>query len=386
MNPVTIVTIREKLPIFKGEEAANAIELVLCEEHGFEIISQKDLYKVGDKAVYIQPDYCLSEISLFDSFIQPGGDPRKTKLGSNHRIRAVKFNFHRGDGKPIFSQGVLLPLNEVIKHFSITNIYNCVNNDDLYLTKLLGIVKWEQPDETNSGGVKGGASSNFPVGMYKTDEENINNIWKYIKFPISLIGTEKVDGSSITIWKNGDKSGICSRNLGKPLTYNKIVRRRNKTLLERLMFWTKPNLNIYEEVESDSDFVKYGKPYLDRMIEKDIDGCFRGELNGGNLKGSGNKNNPASREKANIKFFGYDSWNSNGILEKQHNKLFLDLAEFLNLNTVQQLFSREFTSKEDLMDECNQYFKHNMIEGIVVRTPDTNFSTKIMNPEYDAKK
>jgi len=38
------------------------------------------------------------------------------------------------------------------------------------------------------------------------------------------------------------------------------------------------------------------------------------------------------------------------------------------------------------MEECNQYFKHNMIEGIVVRTPDSKFSAKIMNPEYDAKK
>ena len=385
MNPVTIVTIKQKLPIFKGEEAANAIELILCEEHGFEIISQKDLYKIGDKAVYIQPDYCLSEIPLFDSFIQPGGDPRKSKLGSNHRIRAVKFNFHRGDGNPIFSQGILLPFKEVC--ISVPKFMD----KDTPMDEALGIVKWEQPDETNIGGVKGGASSNFPVGMYKTDEENINNIWKYITFPIHLIGTEKVDGSSITIWKNGDKSGICSRNLGKPLTYNKIVRRRTKNILERLMFWTKPNINVYEEVESDSDFVKYGKPYLNEMIKHNIDGVLRGELNGGSLKGSGNKNNPASKEKANIKWFGSDSYD-NGITVKDEYIDFIDFIEYMNVGTniqfniTQELFNREFTSKEDLMEECNQYFKHNMIEGIVVRTPDSKFSAKIMNPEYDAKK
>ena len=47
---------------------------------------------------------------------------------------------------------------------------------------------------------------------------------------------------------------------------------------------------------------------------------------------------------------------------------------------------REFTSKEDLLAECNAYFKQNMVEGIVVRTFDSKFSAKCMNLEYDSKK
>ena len=39
-----------------------------------------------------------------------------------------------------------------------------------------------------------------------------------------------------------------------------------------------------------------------------------------------------------------------------------------------------------LLAECNNYFKTNMIEGIVVRTLDSKFSAKIMNLEYDSKK
>ena len=71
---VSIVTIKNKIPLFKDEEKANRIELIQFEENGFEVVSQKDLYKIGDKAIYIQPDYCVSDISLFDVFIRPNGD------------------------------------------------------------------------------------------------------------------------------------------------------------------------------------------------------------------------------------------------------------------------------------------------------------------------
>ena len=117
MEPVSIVTIKKLIPIFKGEEKAEKIELVLLEETGFELVAQKGLYEVGDKAVYIQPDYCLPDNSeLFESFTAPGGDPNKSRLGKNNRIKALKFNFHRGDNQTIYSMGILMPLYEV-SHF-----------------------------------------------------------------------------------------------------------------------------------------------------------------------------------------------------------------------------------------------------------------------------
>ena len=53
MNPVSIVTVKSKIPLYKGEEAANAIELIELEEVGYELVAQKDLYQVGDKAILI---------------------------------------------------------------------------------------------------------------------------------------------------------------------------------------------------------------------------------------------------------------------------------------------------------------------------------------------
>lgn len=47
ITPVSIVTIKNKIPLFKNEEKANSIELIELEENGFQIVSQKDLYNIG---------------------------------------------------------------------------------------------------------------------------------------------------------------------------------------------------------------------------------------------------------------------------------------------------------------------------------------------------
>lgn len=384
MKPVSIVTIKNKIPLFKGEEEANSIELIELEENGFQIVSQKDLYEVRNKAVYIQPDYCLSDKPIFESFIRPNGDPKKSRLGSNNRIRAVKFNLHTGNNLPVYSQGILLPIKEV------DAVLNQFVNEGTDLTKELGIVKWEEPDETFKGGVKGGYSHGFPEGMYKTDENNINNLWGHIQFPIELIGTEKIDGSSITLFYKDGKSGICSRQLLKPLTYTKIKGLRKLGFMDRLkqFLGAKVEKYEYETIESDSDFVKYGKEYL-HIFEKyckdtNRNLALRGELNGSHLKGSGNKNNPARKDTPHIKFYGLDLYNSDTI--KLGEKEFETCIAKCEFPRCKKVFQKTFNNRQELEEECNTYFLTNLIEGIVVRTPDHNFSAKVMNPEYDSKK
>ena len=388
---VSIVTIKNKIPLFKKEEQANSIELIELEEVGNTLVAQKDLYQIGDKAIFIQPDFNLPDNSLFESFYRPGGDPKKCLLGSNGRIKAKKFNLHIGDGLPVYSYGILLPYQEV--H---TFLGRPEKLEHLDLTTWLKITKWEEPDESYKSGVKGGQSRPFPEGMYRTDEENINNLWNNLTYPIHLIGSEKIDGSSISLYYKNGKAGICSRNLDKPLIITKVTGKRNKTWLEKLMFWTKPDLKLYEEVESDSDFVRIGKPYLNVLI-KYCEGnnenlVLRGELNGKGLKGSGNKNNPSINLEPNVTFYGLDYYNTTTIKAFEEN--FEDTLNYLNdysngspvFNRCKIVFNKTFNSKEELLTECNNYFKDNMIEGIVVRTLDSKFSAKIMNLVYDEKK
>lgn len=388
MKPVEIVTIKNKLPLFKKEEAANAIEVIELEEVGYELVAQKDLYQVGDKAVLILPDYNLSDIELFDSFIRPNGDESKSMLGKVNgqarRIRAKKFNLSKEpNGLPVYSNGILLPFNTVGYYLAEKK----VNIDIQNLAELLEITKYEEP-EVSGPGLKTMGSSPFPQGLYKTDEENINNLWNSIKYPITLVGTEKIDGSSITIGITpGVPEGfICSRNLRKKLTVKKHTGRRKKTIWETLLFWTKPDLNLYQEMPTEDDFVKYGLPYLHTLKVNGVTNIIlRGELNGSHLKGSGNKNNPASKLEPNIQFFGADTI-QNGVAVKCDFVDFSIITQSMNLPKVKTVFRRTFTSKEDLLACCNDYFKKNMIEGIVVRNEESTFSAKIMNLEYDSKK
>ena len=393
MNPVSIVTIKNKIPLYKGDEQANSIEVIELEEVGFELVANKTLYQIGGKAVYIQPDYCVSDIPLFESFIRPNGDESKSMLGKveglPRRIRAKKFTLSKEpNGDPVYSNGILLPYNEVVDYVGAMILEN------VDLTKKLGITKYEEPEPVSKGGLKSGQTEGkFPEGIYKTDEENINNLWNHIEkkigYPLILVGTEKVDGSSITIGVTPKipEGFICSRNLRKKLTIKKVTGRRNKKWYEKLLFWTNPDLNLYTEVENDDDFVRYGKPYLDLLINSgETNLIFRGELNGGKLKGSGNKNNPASKEQPNIKIFGLDKINEYGEAEKVPYLLFKTECEKAGVPLVKEVFNKEFNSKEELLAECNNYFKNNMIEGIVVRTPYGKFSAKVMNLEYDSKK
>jgi len=92
MKAVSLVKIKNKIPLFKGEVMASAIELIEFEEFAFKVVAQKDLYSPGDIAVYIEPDFCLSDKPIFESFLRPGGDPKKCILGSNWRIRAQNLN------------------------------------------------------------------------------------------------------------------------------------------------------------------------------------------------------------------------------------------------------------------------------------------------------
>jgi hypothetical protein len=133
------------------------------------------------------------------------------------------------------------------------------------------------------------------------------------------------------------------------------------------------------------------KPYIEKIkvaIEKKLVGgkfILRGEGNGQSWKGSGNVNNPSSKNEPNIKFYGIDDYN-NGIAVKLNEVTFNLMIENLGLERCKVVFSKTFSSREEIEKECKEYFKNNLIEGIVLRTADSTFSAKFMNDEYDSKK
>ncbi|NJL81223.1 MAG: hypothetical protein HC917_24960 [Richelia sp. SM2_1_7] len=380
-------------------EEAHSIELIQFEENAFEVVVQKNLYNIEDKAVYIQPDYCLSDIELFKTFIESG------KLGSNNRIKAIKFNFSTeiNSSSKTYSNGILLPIY-VVEDWIGTTLE--INN----LANTLGITKYEEP-EKNNGGVKSGLTKgSLPQGMYKTDETNIKNIINQITYPIEFVGTLKIDGSSCSIYyKSEEEYGICSRNQEKKLDqkqivgYEKFKRHYNKDTKEKgwidedNLFYNQNNIDdlqkeglvvpIYDELYDD--FIELGKPILEKLInyckENNKQLVLRGEIAGKSLKGSGNKHNPHSKLEKTFYLFGIDDYSSGVAIPLSYNEYVTIFTE-MNLTVCPIIIHKIFSSFEEIKQECKEYFNEHLVEGIVLRTLDSKFSCKFMNDEYDEKK
>lgn len=376
MEAINILKVESKHKLFKKEEEANAVELINLEGVGFDLIVQKDLYQIGDLVVYIQPDYCVENNELFSEFVAPKGDMSKSYLGKINeipsRIRAKQFLLSKTpNGKKLYSNGIVLPLNLVQEFINKKYGYNKASITD---ASKLGVYKYEEPIDDNSD------LSEFPSGFYQTNEENINNIWGELKFPVFLIGTEKVDGSSITI----SSKTICTRNRSIK-RYIKIPKGKRKRTFWEIVTFQKPDLTIYDTVENNkSNFIKIGKQYQDLLISLKADEyALRGELVGkGIQKSSINLN---SKEELNIKFYGIDII-EHGITKRLCFDEFMYKASVLNIPTVKVLFEDEFKSKEELIETCEKIFEENKnMEGIVIRD-EGDFSAKYMNNYYDSKK
>lgn len=105
--------------------------------------------------------------------------------------------------------------------------------EGLDVTDLLNIVKYEPPvPACLAGQVKG----NFPGFLHKTFEERIQNIKSHEYQDYRDKGsqyyiTEKLDGSSCSIYLRGNEFGVCSRNMDlketEGNTFWKVAREQN---------------------------------------------------------------------------------------------------------------------------------------------------------------
>jgi RNA ligase (TIGR02306 family) len=191
-----MATIR-KIDSIRSIAGADAIECAVV--GGWNVVTRKGEYSVGDLAVYCEIDSFIP--TAIAPFLTRPGHSAKTFEGvEGERLRTVKL---RGQ----LSQGLLLNLDAVIPQ---TNSF--AEGDDV--SELLGIVKYEAPVPAElAGEVKGMFSSRIP----KTDQERVQNlsaeleVWKAEN--LSWEVTEKLDGSSMTVYILDGEVGVCSRNL-----------------------------------------------------------------------------------------------------------------------------------------------------------------------------
>ena len=186
----TIRRVAEKRPI----EGADRIEAVRID--GWWVVSQKNLYEVGDLVVYFEIDSWIPhEIAPF--LTREGKEPKDYNGVPGQRLKTIRL---RGQ----LSQGLILPLTDV-------KLANAKEGDNV--TEALNIQLWEKPVPAQ---LRGQVKGSFPTHIIpKTDQERIQNIPKILEDQDTAYEiTVKYDGTSLTVFFSEELGpGICSRNI-----------------------------------------------------------------------------------------------------------------------------------------------------------------------------
>ena len=196
-------------------EGADAIEAATI--GGWKVVVKKGEFTVGDMAVYCEIDSWIpTELA---PFLSKGKEPRVYEGIRGERLRTVKL---RGQ----LSQGLLLPLEPTCANIK-SELF-----DGLDVSFPLNIVKWEMPINAQLAGM---ARGNFPSQIPKTDQERAQNLKHEIAQAIAdglrFEITEKLEGSSMTVYLINGEFGVCSRNLDLKeeggTTFWEVARRDN---------------------------------------------------------------------------------------------------------------------------------------------------------------
>jgi RNA ligase (TIGR02306 family) len=191
---------------------------------GWWVVVPKDEFRVGDLCVYFEIDSFLP-VTPWSEFLLKGSSPKKIIVEGKGEVEGIRLKTIKLRGQ--ISQGLALPLS-IIEDRSKYTLE--VNTD---VTDILKVFKYEIPIPVHlSGSVKG----SFPGFITKTDEERIQNLPEYlVEFSNQTFTiTEKLDGTSSTIFKYETKQGVCSRNLELKEDNNNLYWRMAKPILEVL--------------------------------------------------------------------------------------------------------------------------------------------------------
>lgn len=314
---------------------ADAIEVVTVD--GWECVSKKGEFKVGDLCVYFEVDSFLPVRPEFE-FLRKGCFRSTTYLGDGFRLKTIRL---RGQ----LSQGLVLPVS--------TFLFTKEPEVDDDVTGLLGVQKWEVPISAQLAGI---CKSTFPSWIRKTDQERIQNLYnKYHEQYKDTVftATMKLDGSSMTVYYKDGEVGVCSRNMD-------LIEDDNNT------FWK--TAKSYELLNA---LKLYGKNI-----------ALQGELMGPGVQGN--------REALFVHhFYVFNVWNIDEqryMTEQEENSIWLKLVDCGSIIDVvphlQHNFPFQLTLPELLKASEIESMFHDVAEGIVYQTLDRTFSFKVINNQF----
>jgi RNA ligase (TIGR02306 family) len=219
--------------IHKISPIANSDNLELAHIDGWQVVVKKNEFNVGSLGVYFEIDSSIKPEPKFQ-FLEKSCLRMHENGEKVLRIKTIKL---RG----ALSQGLLMPLSD----FQLSDDQKVEGSD---LTELLGVIVFEAP---MSGSFNAGlAEGRFPQFIVKTDQERLQNLTNYFK-EYAVDGfevTEKLDGTSTTIYYNEGKFGICSRNLDLKDGDNDYWNIARKYILDKTLPLLNRNLAIQGEM------------------------------------------------------------------------------------------------------------------------------------------
>jgi RNA ligase (TIGR02306 family) len=199
-----MATIR-KIDSIRDIPGADSIEC--CTLGGWNVVTRKGDYTAGDLAVYCEIDSFIP--TSVAPFLTKPGQLAKTFEGvEGERLRTMRL---RGQ----LSQGLLLPFTaKMAIDIGAGPGAKFTDYEGTDVSEMLGILKYEAPiPACLAGEVKG----MFPSVIPKTDQERVQNLSvelaEWVNEGLHWEVTEKLDGSSMTVYVMDGEVGVCSRNL-----------------------------------------------------------------------------------------------------------------------------------------------------------------------------
>lgn len=176
----------EKVLDLSPIEGADKIEVATVK--GWKCVVKKGEFKVGDYGMYFPVDSLL-----------PADNPTYSFMAPRHfRVKTIKL-------RKQISQGLLMPLS-LFNHYEWNKIpENKIS--EINFAKDLGVDKWD-----NAVPLGGKMEGLFPSFIPKTDQERIQNVPELLTLPHLFEVTEKLDGTSCTMFLKDGNFGVCSRN------------------------------------------------------------------------------------------------------------------------------------------------------------------------------
>lgn len=348
-----------------------ADKIELASVLGWNVVIEKGIFSIGSKCVYCEIDSILPEKPEFE-FLKD----------KKYRIKTIKF---RGQ----ISQGICFPLSILPAKTKI--------EEGLDVTEIIGIKKYEPYQEEQrcckqTGKImypkwvpqwlqrivhkfefvrnyyhQNSGQKSFPSLIPKTDETRVQVLQKLLD---KYIGTEcyyseKLDGSSITVYQINGKFGVCSRNVD-------LKRDKNDKYWKAVLSY-----------DLENKFKKYFK-------NENI--AIQGELVGEGVQGNKYKLSGHHIYFFNILYIQKRIYGNIECLKYVCNLLDINIVPILNEHYI---LTNDIPSLVELSKGNSELYPHSPREGIVIRPlqeiEDYEFHDKLVknrisfksiNPEF----